>query len=136
MILMTGVKDCVAGTISPEELMAKLTIIAHHDPTAIQSTLFTEGNFTFDFVQNVASYRGVVIPLNKKETLILSALLHRRNSILSKQMLYNLIWESAATPSSNSLEVYMSSLRRKIEKPFGLKLIESVKGVGYRIKIS
>lgn len=134
MILMEGVKDCVASSIGAAELIAKVTIIAQSDQAVDHKAVFTAGDFSFNFIQNLASYRGVVIPLNRKESLMLNTLLRHRNNILSKQMLYDLIWDSASTPTSNSLEVYVSSLRRKIEKPFGLKLIETVKGVGYRVR--
>jgi len=133
MMLMLGVKDCIAGRICPDELIAKLALVCQNGQ-AEQKTIFTKEDFAFDFTQDLASYRGVPIPLNKKESLILGALLRRRNSVLTKQLLYNLVWSSASPPTSNSLEVYISSLRRKVEKPFGLKLIESVKGVGYRVR--
>lgn len=133
-ILMTGAKDCIAGSICADELLAKISIITQPLEILKYKKPFTKQYFVFDFTQNTASYRGVFIPLNKKELLILRCLLSQSNNIVSRKTLYNSVWDSPTLPSSNSLDVYISSLRRKIEKPFGVKLIESVKGLGYRVR--
>lgn len=134
-LLMLGVKDCVAQSICPEELLAKIGMTVQIDQENSATNPFNFGKFSFNFLKNLACWQTIPIPLNKKETLLLRTLIQHPNTLLSKHFLYDLIWDSARVPSSNSLEVYVSSLRRKIEKPFGLKLIETVKGVGYRMKI-
>lgn len=135
-LLLAGAKDCLAAGVSSAELLAKITLLAGKTQVNQFPPAFIRGEFAFDFTQNIASYRGVAIPLNKKEALVLSAVLKRSSTIISKQALYDSIWDSNTQPASNSLEVYVSSLRRKIEKPFGLKLLENVKSVGYRVKNS
>lgn len=135
-ILLAGARDCISAKVCAQELLTKLAIITYTgSPTNNLNnnpSTFQQGDFSFDFIRNLATYRDVVIPLNKKELQLLATLLHRRRALISRELLYETIWDSS--PCSNSLEVYMSSLRRKIEKPFGLKLFETVKGLGYRVK--
>ena len=132
-ILLTGVKDCIAGGVEAEELLAKIQIITQ--PTnGFKRKQFKKQHFSFDFNQNIASYRGVFIPLNKKEASILHCLLNQVDNIVLRKTLYNSAWNSPTLPNSNSLDVHISSIRRKIEKPHNIHLIESVKGMGYRVK--
>ena len=146
MILMDGAKDCVSGRACADELLARISIIAQdfNDSNGFNSAdgfsgfatnkPFLKRHFTFDFSQNSASYRGAFIPLNRKESLILRCLLRRPNTIIPRKILYNSAWDSPLLPASNSLDVHVSSIRRKIEKPYGIKLIEAVKGQGYRAR--
>lgn len=133
-LLRSGAKDCLSHDISLNELFAKIEVLLNSPESPAFSPLFSEGGFRFHFKNQTALYQNTVIPLNRKEAQLLNALLRRTNAIVTSQFLYDLIWGAGNPPASNSLEVYMSSLRRKIEKPFGLKLFETVKGVGYRVR--
>lgn len=133
-LLRSGAHDCLAHDISLNEFSAKIEILLSSTDQHALPLPFTHGDFYFHFENQIASYKNTPIPLNRKELQLLSALLSRANTIVSTETLHDQVWNSDNPPVSNSLEVYMSSLRRKIEKPFGLKLFETVKGVGYRVK--
>lgn len=132
-LLEAGARDCLSHTVCSAELLARIMLAGGESATTANNTCFECGDFRFEFGENIASYLGVVIPLNKKEALVLETLLQTPSKLVSKMTLYNQVWGPDELPNSNSLEVYMSSLRRKIERPFGFKLIKSVKGLGYRV---
>lgn len=132
-ILMAGVKDCLSDQVCEAELLAKIQLVGGNS-LGFKHKQFMKQGFTFDFQQNTASYRGAFIPLNRKETAILHCLLDQADNIVLRNTLYNSVWSSPTLPQSNSLDVHISSIRRKIEKPYDLQLIEAVKGVGYRVK--
>ncbi len=71
------------------------------------------------------------IALTPKEGLLMRCLLERRGAIVSREELESAL---ATDGESNATEVYLCFLRRKLEKPTGLRLIETVRGMGYRLK--
>jgi DNA-binding response OmpR family regulator len=124
-------------SVCTQELLIRL----HNANKSIAQTepliaVFARGKFRFDLQTKIATYNQVPIPLNKKETQLLVTFLQNPNRIFSAASLYNLIWQRTSYPTSNSLEVYMSSLRHKIEKPFGLALFTTFKGRGYGVLIN
>ena len=138
-LLSAGAKDCIPDSVCTQELIARIRNVKNisgqlTSKHLTKQAIFTHGNFQFDFKKKLAIYHHTSIPLNKKETLLLSTLLRKPNQIFSSQTLYNIIWNNTL-PSSNSLEVYLCSLRRKIEKPFGIKLFTTFKGRGWAVII-
>lgn len=129
-ILGAGARECLAQTVSTDELTARMALLAGKHLSA--PAHFQHGKFLFTYGENIASYNDILIPLNKKEALLLETLLKASPKLVSQPALISHLWNETEPPSSNSVEVYMSRLRRKIEKPFGLKLFETVKGLGYR----
>jgi DNA-binding response OmpR family regulator len=132
-LLMMGVKDCVSGKICPEELIAKIKIVVRNGDYSPGKRVFRYQDFSFDFRKNSASHQGKPVELNKKEIMILRLLIKRKNTVLTKQTIYRQIWENIDLPNSNSLEVHISSIRRKIGPPFADRFIETVSGMGYRL---
>ncbi len=132
-LLKLGLTDCIPKRASTSELLAKIELASRQMPLFDPTPNFTHHHFSFNFHTQIASFHQVPIPLNRKETLILDTLLRHTGKIVSKRTLYHSSWENNEKPSSNSLEVYISSLRRKIEKPFDLQLIKTVKGRGYQV---
>lgn len=137
--LTLGACDCFSGSVCAEELLIKIHGFNHKNPeqnTVIDSskTVFFHKDFSFSFISKKALYREEEIFLNKKETLLLMCLLQQPERIVPRELLYTQVWENKPLPSSNVLENYISRLRRKIEKRCHIQLIQTVWGVGYRVK--
>src|SRR6185295_10270304 len=79
--------------------------------------------------------RGAVrIALTPKEFAVLHGLARRAGEVVSKTELLSMAWDFAYDGDSNIIEVYVSALRRKIDKPFGRTTLVTVRGAGYRLE--
>ena len=135
--LSVGVKDCLSGKVCTAELECKINLFAKELPNIKwQKQPFFYQNFTFCFIMKKALYKDKEIYLNNKETQLLEYLLIKINTTVPREILYQNVWPNGETPCSNALETHFSSLRRKIEKPYGLKLFKTVWGIGYRAEIN
>jgi two-component system OmpR family response regulator len=73
------------------------------------------------------------IELSAKEFALLEALMRRRGEVLTRVVLIEQAWDIAYETRSNVIDVYMRRLRQKIDEPYGLRTLETVRGVGYRL---
>jgi DNA-binding response OmpR family regulator len=134
--LQMGIKECISGKVCHKELLIKLSLLGENKANKnLFKTRFYYNNFSFCLVTKRALYKEKEIILNKKETLLLEALIKRKNTTVPRSLLHTLSWESHKSLNSNSLETHICSLRKKIEKNCGFKLIKTVWGVGYRVAI-
>jgi two-component system OmpR family response regulator len=80
-------------------------------------------------------YRGAVrIELSAKEFVLLQALMRRPGEVLTRLELIEQAWDLAYETRSNVIDVYVRRLRRKLDEPFGRTSLETVRGVGYRLR--
>jgi two-component system copper resistance phosphate regulon response regulator CusR len=77
---------------------------------------------------------GVEIPLTAKELSLLALLARNRGKDISKQQILEKVWDLSFDTGTNTIDVYISFLRNKIDKPFNDKLIHTKPGFGYYIK--
>jgi two-component system OmpR family response regulator len=74
------------------------------------------------------------IKLSAKEYNLLEAFMHRPDQVLSRDRLLEHAWDFAYEPRSNVVDVYVRYLREKIDRPFGRASLETVRGMGYRLR--
>lgn len=92
------------------------------------------GDFTLDTSNMLISHiSGIKIQLRLKEFQLLIFLYNHRNKIVNKTSLLELIWNYDLYSSTNTLEVHISSLRKKLESCSTQKVIQTVHGAGYRL---
>jgi len=77
---------------------------------------------------------GVEIPLSTKELQLLEVFMRRPGQVLSRYDLLEGAWEMDYENRSNVVDVYVRYLREKIDRPFGVQTIETVRGAGYRLR--
>jgi len=79
---------------------------------------------------------GQPIELSTREFALLEYLMRRRDTVLTRAMILDQVWNSDYDPAgaSNVVEVYINYLRRKIDQPFAHKLIHTVRGSGYILR--
>ncbi|MCV6597605.1 MAG: winged helix-turn-helix domain-containing protein, partial [Mangrovicoccus sp.] len=75
--------------------------------------------------------QGKTIDLNPKEFLLLEAFLRSNGRVQTKTMLLERVWDMNFDPTTSVVETHISRLRGKIEKPFGDRLIRTIRGAGY-----
>ena len=76
---------------------------------------------------------GKNIELTSKEYILLEYLMMNKNKIVTEQMINNSLWDMEEMTASNIVSVYMYRIRTKIDKNFDIKLIHTIRGMGYKL---
>jgi two-component system OmpR family response regulator len=131
--LDVGADDYLTKPFSFEELLARLRAIARRGQVE-RPTILTVGDLRLDPATRQV-WRGTTeIDLTAKEFALLEAFMRRPGEVLSRDHLLEQAWEVGYDNRSNVIAVYVNYLRDKIDRPFGAQSIETVRGVGYRLR--
>jgi two-component system OmpR family response regulator len=131
--LDAGADDYLLKPFSFAELLARLRALARRAP-AERPTLLEAGDLHLDPAARRAWRGETELELSAKEFALLELLLRRRGEALSRGQLLEGAWELGFESRSNLVDVYVRYLRGKIDRPFGRHSIETVRGVGYRLR--
>jgi two-component system OmpR family response regulator len=131
--LDSGADDYMVKPFAFAELLARLRALARRgDPE--RPAVLTVGDLRLDPATREVA-RGVTpIALSAKEFGLLETFMRRPGEVLSRLYLLEHAWDFAYDNRSNVVDVYMRRLRRKIDEPFGRDSLETVRGVGYRLR--
>ena len=131
--LDSGADDYLTKPFSFAELSARLRALSRRAPTERPSVLEV-GGLKLD-PATMRAWRGATnINLSLKEYALLDTLMRRAGQVVSRYDLLEHAWDSRYENRSNVVDVYVRYLREKIDRPFGLDSIETVRGVGYRFR--
>ena len=92
------------------------------------------GDLVLDPAERTVLRGDTEIEVTAREFAVLEQLMRRPGEVLSKQEIIDKVWDLNFDGDVNIVEVYVSSLRKKVDGPFGRKAIETVRGVGYRVR--
>ena len=131
--LNTGADDYLVKPFAFDELLARVRALLRR-PQKIDGNVLEFEDLTLDTIQKKAERAGKEITLTVKEYSLLEYLLKNQGRILNKENIIEHVWDFDADVLPNTVEVYISYLRDKIEKPFeGRKIINTIRGYGYRL---
>jgi two-component system OmpR family response regulator len=131
--LDSGADDYLTKPFSFAELLARLRAIVRRGPVDRPTTLEVDDLRLDPAARRV--WRGdVEIELSTREFALLELLMRRAGEALSRIQLLEGAWDIAFESRSNVVDVYVRYLREKIDRPFGRSSIETVRGVGYRLR--
>lgn len=128
-----GADDYLAKPFHFEELAARLRSILRRSTTE-KTTKLQCGDLTLDLVTHFAYRDNKEIELTTKEYALLEYLMRNKGRILSRSMIMQHVWKHNFDPESNIIDVYIKRLRQKIERPDRAQMVQSVRGVGYRMR--
>ena len=130
--LDTGADDYLRKPFSFEVLVARLrALVRRTGRTATQ--VLQAGGLRIDTGTKQVSRGGTAIDLSATEFDLLQALASREGQVVTRQTLYDEVWGYEQDHSSNVIEVFIRYLRQKVDEPFGVKSIQTVRGSGYRL---
>jgi two-component system OmpR family response regulator len=131
--LDAGADDYLVKPFSLLELSARLRALARRDDRARPVTL-DNGDLRLDPAAKRAWRDGTELSLSPKEFALLELFLRHVGSVLTRSQILEAAWDFAYVGSSNVVDQYVTYLRRKIDAPFGRHDIETVRGMGYRLR--
>ena len=128
-----GADDYLLKPFSHAELSARLRALVRRGPVERPTTL-AAGRLRLDPATRHVWRGDAPIELGAKEFALLEALMRRPGEVLSRLELLERAWDLAYENRSNVIDVHVASLRAKIDRPFGVSSIETVRGAGYRLR--
>jgi two-component system OmpR family response regulator len=131
--LDTGADDYLAKPFDFGELLARLRALARRGP-AEHGAVLRVGDLELDPAARSVRRGDTDIPLSTKEFQLLEVFMRRPGEVLSRFQLLEGAWDTEYEHRSNVIDVYVRYLREKVDRPFGVTTLETVRGAGYRLK--
>jgi two-component system, OmpR family, response regulator len=131
--LELGADDYLAKPFALAELLARIRALVRRRERPLASRMQV-GDLSVDIAAHQVRRAGKTIALTPREFDLLAYLMRNEGSVVSRQMIIERVWGEGFDSYSNAIDVHVNNLRNKIDKPFELRLIHTVKGVGYVVE--
>ncbi|HGM5453388.1 TPA: heavy metal response regulator transcription factor [Serratia marcescens] len=128
--LELGADDYLIKPFSFTELVLRLRTLLRRGP-AREADHYAIADLQLDVLRRRAVRQDQVIPLTNKEFMLLHLLVRREGEVLSRTQIASQVWDMNFDSDTNVVDVAIKRLRAKIDRPFDVKLIHSVRGIGY-----
>ncbi len=128
--LEAGADDYLAKPFAFEELLARIHALLRR-PKSIDPDVIILNDIELNTISREVKYKKKPLTLTLKEFMVLEYLMRNKNKVVTRDMLYSHAWDFADSSFSNTVDVHIKNLRRKI-KDNG-KIIQTIRGVGYKI---
>ncbi|HUR34530.1 MAG TPA: response regulator transcription factor [Vicinamibacterales bacterium] len=132
--LQAGGDDYLTKPFAFAELLARVQALVRRASRTPETTTLTVGDLVMDLLSRRVTRAGQVIDLRPREFALLEYLMRNAGKVVSKTMILSHVWEYNFDPQTNIVDVLVSRLRDKIDKPFDVKLLQTMRGVGYVIR--
>jgi len=129
-----GADDYITKPFAIEELLARIRAALRKRSGAEGGDALSALGVSLDLKRHTVTVRETPVELTKREFDLLNYLLKNKGIVVTREMLLENVWEYDFDGGTNAVDVYIRFLRAKIDEAFGIKLIHTVRGVGYVIK--
>lgn len=131
--LDAGADDYLAKPFAFAELLARMRALVRRGPVE-RPTLLEAGGLRLDPAARQVFRGDEEIVLSPREFALLEVMIRRPGQVFTREQLLDRAWDTEYERQSNVVDVYVRYLREKVDRPFGLATIETVRGVGYRLR--
>jgi two-component system OmpR family response regulator len=134
--LQSGGDDYLTKPFAFAELVARVQALGRRGRGGAEPTRLTVGDLTMDVITRRVERAGQAIELRPREYALLEFLMRQPGRVVSKAMILSQVWNYDFTPGTNVVDVLVFRLREKIDKGFPTKLLHTVRGIGYVLKVA
>jgi two-component system OmpR family response regulator len=132
--LQAGGDDYLTKPFAFAELLARVQALVRRASGTAEPTRLTVGDLTLDLLTREVQRRGQRLDLRPREFSLLEYLMRHPGRVLSKTMILSHVWGYSFDPGTNVVDVLVSRLREKLDRPFDAPLLHTVRGVGYVLR--
>jgi two-component system, OmpR family, response regulator len=131
--LDVGADDYLTKPFELDELRARVRALIRRGPS-VRPAILTAAGLVLDPAARTVHRGTSPISLTAKEFAVLEYLMYHPGEVISRTRFLEHVWDFAQACDSNVVDVYIRFLRDKIDRPFGTRSIETIRGAGYRLR--
>jgi DNA-binding response OmpR family regulator len=132
--LQAGGDDYLVKPFAFAELLARVRALVRRATPASEPTRLVVGDLTLDLLTRRVERASAVLDLRPREFALLEYLMRHPGQVLSKTMILSHVWGYSFDPNTNVVDVLVSRLRDKLDRPFPVRMLHTVRGVGYVLR--
>jgi two-component system, OmpR family, response regulator len=131
--LEAGADDYLVKPFAMAELTARLNALARRPPLNAVQTVLRVGELEMDLLKRIVRRKGKIIDLQPQEFKLLEYFMRSEGRVVTRTMLLESVWNFHFDPQTSVVETHVSRLRAKIDKEFDFAMLQTLRGVGYRL---
>jgi two-component system, OmpR family, copper resistance phosphate regulon response regulator CusR len=131
--LDSGADDYLVKPFAFAELLARLRALLRRDVSGRESILRAD-DLEIDLLSRRIIRGGLELELSRREFELLEFLVRHKNATVTREMIGREVWKETSGALTNTIDVYINALRKKVEQPGKRQLIHTVRGVGYAVR--
>ena len=128
-----GADDYMVKPFAFQELSARVRAMTRKK-AGVRENIYRCGDLVVDCNEHIVKRKDTVINLSPKEFSVLLYLIRNQNIVVSREQIETNIWDMDHDSYSNVIDVYIRYLRKKIDDPYEIKMIQTIRGVGYVLR--
>ena len=133
--LKSGGDDYLTKPFAMVELLARLEALIRRTSQQTENTFLKVNDIEMDILARTVTRQGKRVYLHPREFKLLEYLLKNANQVVTRTMLLENVWEYHFDPQTNVIDVHISRLRQKIDRPFDKPILKTIRGDGYMIEV-
>jgi two-component system OmpR family response regulator len=131
--LEAGGDDYLLKPFAFSELLARVNALARRPPVQEQKTILRTADLELDVIKRTVTRGGVRIDLQPREFSLLEVLMRNEGRVMTRTMLLERVWDFHFDPKTSVVETHISRLRSKIDRPFAVQLLHTIRNTGYSV---